>query len=274
MSGNPDLTKSIRFAVMCDNESLSSWQVAAIEKLTSHPNIYLVLIIVNPVIGKPEKIKNISSWSGLLFSVYRRFLIKRTKSLQRVNIKTLFENVPRITCETIKKGEYSEYFQSSDLEQIKAQHLDFIIRFGYNIIRGEILTTPQYGVWSFHHGDEMKFRGGPPCFWEIYYDDPVTGSILQRLNEKLDAGIVLKRGYFPTINYSYSRNIDQAYSESANWPYQVCLDILAGRADYFEAPPSKTTGKIYKKPSSPVFILFCLKIIKNRIVRLSLLQKS
>ena len=37
----------------------------------------------------------------------------------------------------------------------------FMLRVGFNIIRGEILNVPKYGVWSFHHDDEVKYRGGP-----------------------------------------------------------------------------------------------------------------
>jgi len=43
-----------------------------------------------------------------------------------------------------------------------------------------------FGVWSWHHGDEDKYRGGPPAFWEIVNADPVTGALLQRLTERLD----------------------------------------------------------------------------------------
>jgi len=85
------------------------------------------------------------------------------------------------------------YFNAEDVATINKKDLDFILRFGFNIIRGEILNAARYGVWSFHHDDERKYRGSPPGFWELYYRDPVTGSILQRLTDRLDGGIVLKR---------------------------------------------------------------------------------
>ena len=65
---------------------------------------------------------------------------------------------------------------------------DVLVRFGFGIVKGPMLDLPTHGVWGFHHGDEEKFRGGPPGFWEIMHDDPVTGAVLQRLTEKLDAG--------------------------------------------------------------------------------------
>ena len=73
-----------------------------------------------------------------------------------------------------------------NIEEIKKYNLDFILKLSRGIIKGEILNTAEYGIWSFHHDDEMKYRGRPACFWEIYNNDPVTGAILQKLSNKLD----------------------------------------------------------------------------------------
>ena len=96
-----------------------------------------------------------------------------------------------------------------DIDLIKSYKLDFIIRFGFGIIKGEILKIPKYGVWSFHHGDEKKIRGGPYCFWEIYNSEPTTGFLLQKLTNRLDGGVVLKKGFLKTQGYSFKKNISQ-----------------------------------------------------------------
>jgi hypothetical protein len=41
-------------------------------------------------------------------------------------------------------------------------------------------------VWSYHHGDNEFYRGGPPHFWELYEKAPLSGVILQVLTEELD----------------------------------------------------------------------------------------
>ena len=78
-------------------------------------------------------------------------------------MSSYIKNVKKIHCKTFKKGKFSEYFTNSDINEIKNQHLDFILRFSYGIIRGKILDSAKYGIWSFHHDDEKKYRGGPPC---------------------------------------------------------------------------------------------------------------
>src|SRR5690606_18407971 len=145
-----------------------------------------------------------------------------------VDASAYFKGVPVITCSTILKGKFSQYFKEEDIKLIKERKLDFILRFGFNIIRGEILQAASYGVWSFHHDDPLKYRGGPPGFWEIYNHDYANGAILQRLTDTLDSGIVLKKGYFKTRLYSYQKNIESLYSGSADWPALVCKDILSG----------------------------------------------
>jgi methionyl-tRNA formyltransferase len=83
--------------------------------------------------------------------------------------------------------------------RIRAHQLDFILKFAYGIIRGEVFSAARYGIWSYHHDDEEKYRGGPPWFWEILQGDPVTGAMLQWINTTLDGGVVLeKKVYVPT----------------------------------------------------------------------------
>ena len=141
------------------------------------------------------------------------------------------------------------------------------MRFGFNIIRGDILQTARFGVWSFHHDDEQKYRGGPPCFWEIVDGDPVTGVILQRLIDKLDGGIVLKKGYFPTHFGSYSKSFDRALLGSAGWPAAVCRDIFDGSAAYVDGSPSDTTAPIFHDPTNRQMIRFVGKVASSTMSR-------
>jgi hypothetical protein len=141
--------------------------------------------------------------------------------------------------------------------------LDFILRRAFGILQGEILEIPTYGIWSFHGDDERKYRGGPPCFWEIYEGDPVTGAILQRLTEELDAGIVLRRGFFPTVP-SHKANMNQVKYGSAKWPEQVATDLLNGEGDYVDSEPSTTDAPIYKKPSPCQLFRYHLKRLRAK----------
>jgi hypothetical protein len=259
----------LRFGVMCRSLVFPEWQARCLRELLAMGNVEPVLMIVDGRPAPPES----SAWKKLwtllrfrvnLFSIYNQYVVsRRSMATKPVNVTNDFSGVPRISCAVVRNGRFSEYFTEQDLETIRGYDLDFILRFGFNIIRGDILTVPRYGVWSYHHGDEQKYRGAPPCFWEIYDGQPETGCILQRLTERLDGGIVLRKGRFQTIRHSYPRNRDAAHFIGIPWPAQVCAEILAGRAAYLQDPPTTTRAPIYLAPTNRQMIVFGLKQIGN-----------
>jgi hypothetical protein len=174
-----------------------------------------------------------------------------------VDLSNELESIDRVTCDVRQEG-FSQYFCEEDINTIREYSLDFVLRFGFGIIRGDILEVPTYGVWSFHHGDEREYRGGPPCFWEIYNGDPCTGAVLQRLTDRLDGGIILTRGFFPTRR-SYHENLNYVYYGTTEWPAQVAIDILNGNADYVDQSPTESDAPIYQAPSPPQIMLYNLK---------------
>jgi len=98
----------------------------------------------------------------------------------------------------VSKSGFVHHFSAQDLDSIRQEQFDLLIRCGKGILKGGILTSARLGIVSFHHGDNRVIRGGPPGFWEVYYRQPRTGFIAQRLTEELDGGAVIMRGYIPT----------------------------------------------------------------------------
>jgi hypothetical protein len=136
-------------------------------------------------------------------------------------------------------------------------------RLAFGIVRGEILRAPRHGVWSFHHDDEMRYRGGPPAFWEIYRGDPDTGVVLQRVTERLDGGVVLRKRAFDTVLHSYTRNWDVGLFGCAAWPADVCRDLVAGKDEYLDAAPSASTAPIFPAPSNREMLRFAVTLARN-----------
>ena len=55
-----------------------------------------------------------------------------------------------------------------------------------------MLNASKNGIFSFHHGDNLLFRGGPPDFG-VYFSKPLTGFIIQKLTNVLDGGEIIFR---------------------------------------------------------------------------------
>ena len=205
-----------------------------------------------------RKVYDYLEFNKLFWMIYMFYIRGRLKSSKRIDLSEQLKAFQKIECQTIRKGKYSNYFSADDIQKIRDFQLDFILRFDFGIIRGDILTVARYGIWSFHHDDEEKYRGTPPCFWEIYFDDKVTAAVLQRLTEKLDSGIVLYKAFLKT-QPSYVKNRDQLFSESSKWPYLLCINLLNNKIDKINNSPSVTKAPIYKVPTNWQFVKFMIK---------------
>jgi hypothetical protein len=256
---------NLRFGILCNGTTFREWQALCIRNLCAVEGVRPALLIIDarpPLPPKPlaSRLGTLLRFRTNLFSLYSRHYVNpRARASRPVALSETFADVPQQRCIVTKRGKFSEYFDPQDVAAIRTHNLDFILRFGFGIIRGEILTAARYGVWSFHHGDEQHYRGAPPCFWEIFRDEPFTGAILQRLTETLDGGVVLKKALFPTILHSYVENRDAAHYSGTTWPADVCRDILAGQAAYLETAPVKTAAPIYKEPGNADMLRFVLK---------------
>jgi len=261
MEAGQESRRPIRFGIICSGTTFPAWQASCSESLLRLDSVELALLIVD---AAPQS----RGWRKFrlrefLWYAYDLLIAGRSRAMRPVDMAEALQDVPVLRCRIRRKGKFSQYFQDDDVESIKDRSLDFVLRFGFNIIRGEVLQAATYGVWSFHHGDEEKYRGVPPGFWEIYNGDPVTGSILQRLTDRLDGGVVLRKGFLKTRDISYVLNRDQMYFESASWPAQVCADILQGTAGFLGGAPSRTSAPILRRPGNVQMALFFWRILRN-----------
>ena len=145
--------KKIRFGVFVDGERLRSWQVKCLQNLIDIEDVELTLVIRNRQVSHQrvsDRIKRIKP-STLVFQLYKAAFVN-PPALQWESASSLFGEAPVMWCNVIQKR-YSQYFSESDVEEIRSHKLDFAIRFGFGIIRGDILRSAKYGVWSYHHDD-------------------------------------------------------------------------------------------------------------------------
>lgn len=158
-------------------------------------------------IGGSRLVRLMKNWRAIPYGVFQRLDRRSTPHdpFQPTDIRSLCEGVPVRTI-TPRRTAFSDYFHDDDLDWMRALDLDVALRLGFRILRGEVLQVPRHGVWSFHHGDNRHYRGGPAGFWEVYENAPLTGAILQRLSEDLDAGEILYRTTVPTHPTSVSLN--------------------------------------------------------------------
>lgn len=243
----------IRVAILCKGKEFEYWEAESIRQVMNLPFVKIVLLIEEiadeiPAPGFFGKLANYP-YKNFLWRYHKRFRL-RVPATAMTSLAEELKSVPVIHCKPELRGKYSQHITENDLQKIKTAQPDLILRFGFNILRGEILTLAKYGVWSFHHADESFLRGGPAAFWEIYKRNPATGALLQRLTEKLDAGIVIRKGWYRTINRSHRANLQQLLMGTTGWMKQALIDIANGIPVAENNNPVKSAAPIHYYPTN------------------------
>jgi len=211
--------KKIQIGLLVDNFEVPRWVYQMTEQIIKSDYADVSLIIVNEKFSTRRSLfqKLTHSPQTILYALYVRidnFLFSSKKdAYEKINLLTLVNSVKAITVSPKTKG-FSHRFEDTDLNKIRQENLDIILRIGFKILRGDILNACKYGIWSFHHGDNKFNRGGPPGVWEVLQGWDRTGVILQVLTEELDGGLVIEKIFSKTDHLSSYRNNNNSYWKS------------------------------------------------------------
>jgi hypothetical protein len=207
----------LRIGLLLNGAVQPAWVAEVLAQIAQSNFARVELVICNarqevqpPPRRLARALRDVKARRTLLFRLYARWDKRRIAGandpFRQTDCSATLNQVECMRVAPLSKGPV-DLFPDEAIERIRAMHLDVLIRFGFNILRGEILQSARYGVWSYHHGDNEFYRGGPPCFWEMVEGNPLTGAMLQVLTEDLDAGRVLYKGLFAThAGSSWSQN--------------------------------------------------------------------
>ena len=252
---------------MLESFQTSAWVAYILEELQRSSFARVEFVVLNtpapkPTKSLPEKLQ--AYWKLALYSRYEQWDYQRNRTdpdyRAERNLASLLATVPRLQVEPTRKG-FSDYFKDEDVAAIREANLDVILRFGFRIIRGAVLDTARYGVWSFHHDDNLEYRGGPPLFWEVYEDNPVSGTVLQILTSALDGGKVIYRGHSATHRRSLYRNRNPIYWKTAEYMLRRLRELDERGWEFIQNLPTYNetqpiTPKIYRTPHAAQMVAF------------------
>lgn len=269
----------LRVGVMLDALAVPAWIARILRQLLRADFVDLALVVRNgETPAAPRRLDRFRRprRDRLLFNLYSRLDARVFRSTpDAFAIEDMSEElagVPAITAVPSRPKPFEHRVSAETVEEIRAARLDVAIRFGFNIIRGDILDVARYGVWSYHHGDHREYRGVPAFFWEMYEGNPVSGTMLQVLEHQLDAGRVLYRSFSATDGLSLNRGRNGAYWKSAEFVIR-CLtmlhergwDHLASRPEYLEVV--SYDKPIYRTPTNGQTLRFLLRMTAGALMR-------
>jgi hypothetical protein len=274
----------LKIGLLVEDGNLPAWAFEMVSQIKASNYAEISLIIENdvqkviPNNSVWKKVKNNKGRLGYLFVrkilevVYDK-LIDRIQTLPNAtesnSCEELYKDIPIIKAKPIQK-KHSDYFVDNDIQKIKECQLDVIIRLGFRILRGDILSASKHGVWSFHHGDNHLNRGGPAGYWESLESWPETGAILQILNEDLDNGQVLYRSYSCTNEFSFNENVNNYFWKSLYFMTRTLKSLyVEGEKGFYEKiakqnqDPTIYSEKLYKSPTNKELT----KLTFNKVIK-------
>jgi hypothetical protein len=275
MSGDPTTNfagRRLRMGIMCQGTTMEAWQADCVRQVLALGFVEPTVLIVD---GQPEaharqsllrRLGRALTSGRTGWNLFQRAFVRRaTRAASPVDLTAELGTAARLTCLAPKHGSWARHFTAEELAQIQAHDLDFILRFAFNIVRGQIHAAARLGVWSYHHDDLDIYRGSPACFWPLYEGQSVQGVTLQRLTDGLDNGIVLARAWFRSVRHSYVRTLDSALLGGAGLVAKVCRQLHAGAGQQAWGPPSATTARIRTVPGNLTTLRFCARLLGRKM---------
>lgn len=266
----------LKIGLLSDSYSFKRWQKEIITYILKHPHLELKLLILND----QQKKATASKFFYRLFSFLdRKIFSVKNDAFNEFDLDNLKDIVNIIQIKGTRP-KFNFQFNQNDIKGINSFQLDVLIRFGFGIIKGDILNAAKYGVWSLHHGDNKVNRGGPPGFWEVVRQEHITGVTLQRLSKDLDGGKVIRKSFVKTDTTSFYRNQNAAFWAGVELftsalndlsKGKLELDNKAGKDDLFEDPYFSLfySYPLYKNPSNrksiQIFLSFWVRRIKEAL---------
>jgi hypothetical protein len=184
-------------------------------------------------------------------------IIDENDPLALVDATEMLRGIPTVSVTPDQRG-FRQYFPDAALGALKSMNLDVLVRFGFGILDGAVLSAAKHGIWSFHHGDSTRLRGTPPGLWELIEGHPHSGAVLQRLTSQLDGGEILARGLYPTVTgLSAARNRLAPYWGTADLLLATLSRLHRGEQEsqplpVLPTPPYEGKRPVYRIPDNGV----------------------
>ena len=167
------MKSKIQVALLIDDYILDTFNSEVVRNINQSNCSQITLLIKN---NKKIKKTNIKTIFKRIFKInYKKvlnfYLARQLNRYFTMRYNLLYKKILsdeidlRITNPEVKvievcpsQTKFYDIISDKDLKLIKSEKIDIILRIGFRIIRGGILNSSKYGVWSYHHGDNNVFR--------------------------------------------------------------------------------------------------------------------
>lgn len=248
--------EKLKIGILINDNYIANWQLKIIEEINNSGFAKIGLVIKNAkkttATGFYEFATN---WEKTILRFHLRadqlILGKGTDYNKRVNFKPALKDINEISVTAMENG-FTDYLIREDIEEIKNNKLDVILKFGFRVLSGDILNAAKYGIWSF---DPENHRG-PIGYTEVVNNRATTSVVLQILGGEVSANKVIHRSEMLTNYLSISKNRNACY-----WRATTIIPRLLENLYY--SGPEFLAGIEIKNPNPDSY---CNKNASNTVI--------
>lgn len=274
------MREKLLIGLLVDSNQIPHWAYAMIQKIvgSNYAEITLVVQKDEGCLARNKQYRNNDGkFEALFFSIAYKLdkLIYRLEpnAFEPKNLHQVLPNVSWIVVDPIQKG-HVEYLRPEDCAIIQSCKLDVLIKLGFDDLRGEVLSAPQYGVWAHWHGDNRINQVGPVGFWEVFEGRGETGSMLQILANDPNKTKVIYESFAQTDSLSVGQNNNNNYWKTVSFIPRKLQEIhalgeesLLARIKLNNQHPYFYSRPIYAVPQKSEWIRLVLRHLLKIITR-------
>lgn len=243
--------RRFRAALIIDGDEIKLWQKACLDSCADLLRVDVVYSCRTPTPGKRR----------LKHALYYALNLASLRNAKTRKVPISLDHAESISFSAEDDGAWQR-LPRSVVDDAQKRKLDFIVKFGMGLLR---IPKELEGIdiLSFHHGDPEIYRGRPAGFYEILHHAPKQGVVVQKLTNKLDAGVFLALGHFKIDHHSYRRTAERFYDGSRHVFRAALLALRSGKAIAMER-----LGPNYRLPSNATVARFALTLARRKAERL------
>ena len=264
MNGLAVLNRPIRVVMFGSGPELNSDAKEFLIRLEDHPEIQLLGAFCQAQSQSPV---------GVALDLFRRrsWLALPLFSLWLINKLTRYLQNPRAEIQLRKKLDFvderihfvRDIHAPEVLEKVQALAPDLGLIYGSPILKPALFEIPKLGTLGIHHGKVPEYRGNKTTFWAMYNGEKAVGVTIQKVNQGLDTGSIVKAGELNASGRRYQTVFRDLEALGLDLYLQAILDVKQGTAEF--QPQIGKKGPLYRNPKPRDFLIFWWKQIQRQL---------
>lgn len=252
----------VRVGVALAATHAPSWAAWVLEAVRTHPDLELALVLRVTPAPRPRK--------AVLLELYetldRRRFASHPDALDPVDVSGTLAGVPVARVDLGSRADGGRPLRDDDVAVVRGLALDVVLDFEGAALGADVSAAVRHGVWSWHVGDPVRYRGEPPLFWEMHERERAATSVLEIAPDGDRPGTVLYASATSTDPLSLQRTRNPVYWKSARFALRRLEDLAAGRWTP-DASPSTLRSAPAKAPSNADVTRHVSRLVRRNIPR-------